>query len=90
MARQRKYAIGDKVHPRGGGPSMMVDHYGEFDLVYCWWLDKKNNPQCKPFREEILEKLPFPSAWSGGSQVRREHGQDREFGHALLRGRSSL
>jgi SAM-dependent methyltransferase len=38
---------------------MMVDHYGEFDLVYCWWLDKKNNPQCNPFREEMLEKLPF-------------------------------
>jgi uncharacterized protein YodC (DUF2158 family) len=61
MARQKKFAPGDMVRPRGGGPSMTVDHYGEFDLVYCWWLDKKDYPQSKPFREEMLEKLPSPS-----------------------------
>ena len=40
---------------------MMVDCYGEFDLVNCWWIDRKNNPQSKPFKEEMLEKAPFPS-----------------------------
>jgi uncharacterized protein YodC (DUF2158 family) len=61
MARQRKFSPGDIVRPRGGGPSMIVDAYGEFDLVQCWWIDKKNNPQNKPFQEEMLEKVPFPS-----------------------------
>jgi uncharacterized protein YodC (DUF2158 family) len=61
MARQRKFAVGDTVRPRGGGPSMIVDSYGEFDLVHCWWLDKKNNPQSRPFPEEMLEKVAAPS-----------------------------
>jgi uncharacterized protein YodC (DUF2158 family) len=61
MTRQKKFTAGDIVRPKGGGPTMMVDHYGEFDLVHCLWMDNKDNPQSKPFKEEMLEKVPFPS-----------------------------
>jgi uncharacterized protein YodC (DUF2158 family) len=61
MAVQRKFAAGDTVRPKNGGPIMKVDRYGEFDLVHCLWLDEKKRPQCRPFIEDNLDKLPFPS-----------------------------
>ena len=61
MAVQRKFAPSDAVRPKGGGPIMKVDRYGEFDLVHCVWIDENEHPQSKPFTEDILEKLPFPS-----------------------------
>jgi uncharacterized protein YodC (DUF2158 family) len=59
---QREFAPGEIVRPKSGGPIMKVDRYGEFNLVHCLWLDAKQRPQSRPFIEENLEKLPFPSS----------------------------
>jgi len=58
MTLPRKFAPGQFVRPKRGGPAMRVDHYGDFDLVHCIWLDKKRNPQSKPFPEPWLEEIP--------------------------------
>ena len=58
---QRKFALGETVRPKSGGPTMKVDRYGEFNLVHCLWLDEKKHPQSRPYIEDNLEKLPFPS-----------------------------
>ena len=59
MAWPKKFAPGELVRPKRGGPAMKVDRYGDFDFVYCVWLDKKNNPQSKPILENSLEKIPL-------------------------------
>ena len=57
QTQSRKFAPGELVRPKRGGPAMRVDHYGDFDFVHCTWLDEKSNPQSKPFPESWLEKI---------------------------------
>jgi len=57
MTRPKRFASGELVRPKRGGPAMKVDHYGDFDFVHCIWLDEKRNPQSKPFPENWLEKI---------------------------------
>jgi uncharacterized protein YodC (DUF2158 family) len=73
VTMQRSFAPGDTVRPKSGGPIMRVDRYGEFNLVHCLWLDEKGQPQSKPFLEENLEKLSFPSPQDSSSrQIKRK------------------
>ena len=69
---QRNFAPGDTVRPKSGGPIMRVDRYGEFNLVHCLWFDEKRQPQSKPFVEDNLEKLPFPSSQDSSGQRIKE------------------
>jgi len=61
MTRSKRFASGEFVRPKRGGPAMTVDHYGDFDFVHCTWLDEKRNPQSKPFPENWLERIRFTS-----------------------------
>jgi uncharacterized protein YodC (DUF2158 family) len=68
MTPSMRFAPGELVRPKRGGPPMRVDHYGDFDLVHCTWLDEKHSPQSKPFPENWLENIPSnqtaPDSWS--------------------------
>jgi uncharacterized protein YodC (DUF2158 family) len=74
---QRKFAPGDAVRPKGGGPIMKVDRYGEFDLVHCLWIDENKHPQSRPFTEDALEKLSFPSPQESFNRGARKSNSGR-------------
>lgn len=55
MARP-SFKIGDKVHLRSGGPSMMVEKI-KGNAVECIWFDKKDALHTARFSAPNLEKV---------------------------------